>query len=46
MISKINAIACCESIIAKYKTKDRHIDYLIGSKIIKFFFYFKSANPF
>ena len=46
MISKINAIAFCKSIIAKYKTEDRHIDYSIGSEIIKFFFYFKSTNPF
>ena len=38
MISKINAIAFCESIIAKYKTENRNIDYLIGNEIIKFFF--------
>ena len=46
MISKINAIAFCESIIGKYKTEERHIDYLIGNEIIKFFFYFKSTDPF
>ena len=46
MISKINAIAFCESIIAKYKTENRNIDYLIGNEIIKFFFYFKSTDPF
>ena len=46
MINKLNAIGFCESIIKKYKADDRHIDYLIGHEIIKFFFYFKSTNPF
>ena len=42
----MNAIAFAESIIAKYKTETRTIDYMIGHEIIKFFFYFKSTDPF
>ena len=46
MISKWKAIAFCESIVNKYTSQDKQIDYLIGDEFIKFFFYFKSANPF